>query len=105
MESYISTLNYISGFLYVVSGVPQIIKAMRTKSTKDISMITQVIYLVADIFYEIFGSYHDIKSIWIPGIFNLAFECIIICLKIYYDYYHFVDTPLVSSDSEVIDIV
>jgi MtN3 and saliva related transmembrane protein len=42
----IDLLGYIAGILVVASMLPQILKSWRTKSTKDISLLRYVIYVI-----------------------------------------------------------
>ena len=42
----ISLLGYIAGGLVVISLLPQTIKSWKTKSTKDISLLRYVIYVI-----------------------------------------------------------
>jgi uncharacterized protein with PQ loop repeat len=42
-------LGYVGGFLIAVAFVPQVWKALKTRSTKDISYGWQIVYLVGSI--------------------------------------------------------
>jgi len=44
--SYIDILGYTAGILVVISLLPQVIKSWKTKSTKDISLLRYVIYVI-----------------------------------------------------------
>jgi len=42
----IDTLGYVAGTLVVISLLPQVIKSFKTKSTKDISLLRYLIYVL-----------------------------------------------------------
>jgi len=72
--------NYLASTLYAICTIPQIIKIVKTKSSDDISVMFVLMYTFAGILTEIFGIYHGIKSIWIPGIFSIILNIITIIL-------------------------
>lgn len=51
----IEIVGYLAGLLAAISLSPQVIKAWKTKSTKDISILWTFIYLSALILWIIYG--------------------------------------------------
>ena len=52
MTTYI---GYLAGFLTVVSFLPQVVRAWRTKQTKDLSIKTFLILITAGVCWLIYG--------------------------------------------------
>lgn len=48
-------IGYLSGFIIAISLTPQVIKAYKTKSTNDISLLWNSIFLLGLILYFIYG--------------------------------------------------
>ncbi|MBI2984693.1 MAG: hypothetical protein HYY50_03650 [Candidatus Kerfeldbacteria bacterium] len=42
----IDTLGYVAGILVVISLLPQVVRSWKTRSTKDISLLRYIIYIV-----------------------------------------------------------
>lgn len=55
-SSFIETIGFLGGGIVAISLAPQVIKAWKTKSTKDISITWNLIYLVGLILWVIYGS-------------------------------------------------
>ena len=53
MTSYV---GYLAGFLTVVSFLPQVLRAWRTKQTKDLSVGTFVILITAGVLWLVYGA-------------------------------------------------
>ncbi|EKD64031.1 MAG: hypothetical protein ACD_51C00096G0003 [uncultured bacterium] len=51
----IELLGYIAGIIVSISLMPQVVKAWKTKSTKDISITWNSIYLFGIILWVIYG--------------------------------------------------
>ena len=65
---------YLPGILFIISGIPQTIKLLRTKSSKDISVSMYLITCVAIIIVVIDAYLHRNNSILFS---NLASLCIV----------------------------
>ena len=48
-------IGYLAGFIAMISFVPQVIKTIRTKSARDISMNTLFLTLTTNILYIVYG--------------------------------------------------
>lgn len=62
MTIFITFLGYLAGFCAVISFIPQAIKTIKTKNTKEIFLKTYITYITAQFFFLLFG----ILSIAIP---------------------------------------
>lgn len=51
----IDLLGYIAGTLVVLSLVPQVIKSWKTKSTRDISLMRYIIYIIGLVLWIIYA--------------------------------------------------
>jgi MtN3 and saliva related transmembrane protein len=51
----IQLTGYIAGFILAISITPQVIKAWKTKSTKDISIIWNLMYLLGLLLFLVYG--------------------------------------------------
>lgn len=52
---FIDLIGYLAGFIVAISLTPQIIKAWKTKSTKDISIVWTLTYITGLILWVIYG--------------------------------------------------
>lgn len=55
MTIFIAFLGYLAGFCAVISFIPQAIKTIKSKNTKEISLKTYITYITAQIFFLLFG--------------------------------------------------
>lgn len=51
----IDLLGYIAGMLVVLSLVPQVVKSWKTKSTRDISLLRYIIYIIGLILWIMYA--------------------------------------------------
>jgi len=82
--NYVDILGYIAGLLILVSLVPQIIKSWKTKSTKDISLLRYIIYIIGIIMWLIYGSLLNNGPMIISNSINLLLASSILYLKLKY---------------------
>ena len=81
-------IGYIGGFILSLCLTPQIIKALKTNSTEDISFIWQAMYII--------GLSGTVTYTWLEGVLpvairvsvELTFMCIITLIKFKYDIIH-----------------
>ncbi len=55
MVEYINILGYFAGFMSTTSSLPQIIKAVRTRKTQDLSYITISMIITGAILWTLYG--------------------------------------------------
>jgi len=66
----IEIIGYLAGFIVAISLAPQVIKAWKTKSTKDISIAWNITYIIGLSLWIVYGI--GIKSF--PIIVTLSIE-------------------------------
>lgn len=62
MNIFVVVIGYLAGFCAVISFIPQAIKTIKTRNTKEISLKTYIIYIIANFLFLLFG----ILSIALP---------------------------------------
>jgi len=77
-------LSYISGILMLISGLPQIIKLVKTKNSADISLLSYFITIIAVSFmlYESIYS-ANMRLIFANGISIIIMTVIVILILVY----------------------
>lgn len=85
MNEVMLIVGYVAAILTAATPAPQIWKAIKTKSTRDISMPMIVFLLILTILWTVYGFYlKDLPLIWGDGIGAILFAVVII-LKLKYD--------------------
>jgi MtN3 and saliva related transmembrane protein len=79
---YIQFLGLFAGGLVIFASLPQIIKIIRTKSTKDISLPMYCIQNIGTFLWIIFGIKTGSLAIIITNLIYLSFTLTILYLKI-----------------------
>ena len=51
----IQLIGYLAGIITAISLTPQVIKAWKTKSTKDISILWNIIYILGLLLFLVYG--------------------------------------------------
>jgi MtN3 and saliva related transmembrane protein len=74
--------GFIAGLTVATSLTPQIIKAWRTKSTNDISLIWTSIYMIGLIFWVIYGTMINSPSLIITISIEIVLLGSLIILKL-----------------------
>lgn len=77
-------LGYIGGALVTISLAPQVIKSYRTKSTKDISIIYNLILLTGLAFWVIYAILNRIIPLTIFASIECLFTTSLLALKLKY---------------------
>jgi len=88
LDLFITILNYIAGATFLLFWFPQIIKTYKSKSAKDISIVSLIFYISGLILSSIYGFYFKQYSYAIPYTLSLIFNITLTCLKIYYDKFY-----------------
>ena len=60
-------IGYLAGILTLVGYLPQTIKTIRTRHTKDLSLWTFLIIGLAAIMWTIYGLYKGLPALWVPN--------------------------------------
>lgn len=75
----------IAFFTSVIGLVPQVIKAVKTKSTHDISMMMLINYLICSIAWIIYGSCSDSIFVLSSNVLGSLSSLTLIFLKLYFE--------------------
>ena len=81
---FITILGLVAGTLTTVAFLPQLLKIWQTKSSKDISFNTLIIFNTGIFLWMIYGIYLNALPIILANLFTLIFNMIIVWLKIKY---------------------
>ena len=85
MENIISYVGFYAGFCTTIAFIPQAIKAWKSKSTKDISLLMFLIFTTGVIFWLIYGVLLSELPLVIANAVTLVFAISILIAKIKYD--------------------
>jgi MtN3 and saliva related transmembrane protein len=77
-------IGFIAGFCTTISIVPQIIKTFKTKSARNISLLTYCISCFGIILWIYYGIIINSYSIIIANIISFIFVTIVIAMKLKY---------------------
>ncbi len=80
----ITILGLVAGTLTTLAFLPQLLKIWQTKSAKDISLNTLIIFNIGIFLWLIYGIYLNALPIILANLFTLIFNMIIVWLKIRY---------------------
>lgn len=84
IQTIAKTLIYTAGLLWAIEGVPQIIKLIKTKETKGISIFLFVICLIAYTMFIIGNIILKNYSVVVSQLLPFSMVSIILCLIIKY---------------------
>tara|TARA_B100000579_G_scaffold196543_1_gene160617 strand:+ start:540 stop:797 length:258 start_codon:yes stop_codon:yes gene_type:complete len=85
MENIISYIGFFAGFCTTMAFVPQAIKAWKTKSTKDISLLMFLIFITGVVFWLIYGILIFQLPLIVANAITLILAISILVAKIKYD--------------------
>lgn len=73
----------IAGVLVIFAFAPQAIKTIRTKQTRDLSLSTYALLVIASICWVIYGFYKDSPSLYIANtvVGILAFAIVVVKIR------------------------
>ncbi len=77
----ISIFGFIAAFCTTISFIPQIIKILKEKNTRDISIGMYIIFTFGILMWLIYGIMLNELPIIIANFFTLVFSCIILYFK------------------------
>jgi len=79
----------IAGIIAVITSMigllPQVYKAIRTRSTADVSMVMLINFLICSVAWIIYGGYTNSFFVELSNVCGLLSCLILICLKAFYD--------------------
>lgn len=80
----ITMLGYLAGTLTTIAFLPQVLKAWKSKSTRDISLATTLILLVGIVLWFVYGIYINSLPIIIANLVTMMFVLTLLALKLKY---------------------
>jgi MtN3 and saliva related transmembrane protein len=78
-------IGLIAGILCTISFLPQVIRAFKTKQTKDLSFATYIIFSIGIVLWIIYGILTKQAPIILPNIAILLLALSILIMKVKYD--------------------
>ncbi|MAH01911.1 hypothetical protein CMO87_01610 [Candidatus Woesearchaeota archaeon] len=84
MADYVMTLGFVAATLTISAFLPQVIKAWKTKSTKDVSLLMFSTLIVGNVLWLVYGILIGSLPIVITNILIFIFASTILILKIKY---------------------
>lgn len=79
-----SIVGFLAGTFTTVAFLPQVIKVIKTKQTRDISLVMYIIFITGIIFWEIYGIMLNEYPIIIANSVTIFLAAIILVYKIRY---------------------
>jgi MtN3 and saliva related transmembrane protein len=76
------TIGYLAGLLTLIGYLPQTIKTIRTKKTKDLSLLTFLIIGSSAVLWAIYGFSNHKPAIWVTNGVVAACSLIITVMKL-----------------------
>jgi len=80
----ITTIGIIAALLTTFSGFPQLYKIIKTKETKDLSLITLIMLFVGILLWFIYGLYIDDQILIFCNLFAGLTQLLILIYKVIY---------------------
>jgi len=77
-------MGLIAGLLTTGAFIPQMIKTIKTKDTKSISLTMYIIYIIGVLFWFVYGFMINETAILITNTFSFAFGLILLIMKLIY---------------------
>ncbi len=75
-------IGTLAGFLTVITYAPQALKTIRTRKTRDLSLITYVILTAGALSWTVYGLGKGLSSIWVANGIVSALALVILVIKI-----------------------
>lgn len=78
-------IDYLGGFLIAVALAPQLLKAWKTKSAEDLSLLWTMVSLIGLILYGIYAAINNVLPLLTFAIIESIMVVTLVSLKIKYD--------------------
>lgn len=83
--SFENVFGYIAFITSVVGLLPQVYKAIQTKSTRDVSMMMLMNYIVCSIAWIGYSFYCHSAFVFFSNVLGLVSSVVLVYLKMHYD--------------------
>ncbi|WP_411029003.1 SemiSWEET family sugar transporter [Spongiimicrobium sp. 3-5] len=82
MINYVEVIGLIAATCTTASFVPQVYKAWKHKSTKDISLSMYIVFIIGTILWFFYGIYHESLAIILANGITAILAFLVIFLKL-----------------------
>jgi len=82
---YVAIIGFSAAICTTTAFLPQAIKTLKTKSTKDISLIMYLLFCIGVFLWLIYGLYLNSYPIILANIITLVLALIVLTMKIIYN--------------------
>ncbi|WP_320018397.1 SemiSWEET transporter [Labilibaculum manganireducens] len=82
--TFVSILGFAAAFCTTVSFIPQALRVIKTKQTKDLSLVMYSMFNIGILMWLIYGVLIDAWPVIIANVITLGLTLIILVLKIKY---------------------
>lgn len=79
------TLGYVGGAILAVQSIPQIVKVVRTKSSRDISYATIGTFMFGSSLMFTYGILEHRPPVYITLAISIVLNATLACLKVHHD--------------------
>jgi len=79
--------GWIGNSIFIIAQLAQIIHTFKVKRTEDVSYILEIMWIIGNVFYTVFGYFDKSMSMFIGNGICLLASIIQIMQKIYYEKY------------------
>jgi MtN3 and saliva related transmembrane protein len=80
----VEILGYVAGFLTAGSFLPQAVKTWRTRSTKDISLVMFIVYVISTLLWILYGFFIEAWPLMATNGAILVMATFILIMKLKY---------------------
>lgn len=81
---FINLIGFLAAILTTIAFLPQVIKVWRSKSTKDVSLETIVLFSTGVFLWVVYGLYIKALPIILANVVTLMLNLILLFLKLKY---------------------
>lgn len=82
--NFIDLIGFLAAILTTIAFLPQVIKAWRSQSTKDVSLETIVLFSTGVFLWVVYGFYINAVPIVVANVVTLMLNLILLFLKLKY---------------------
>ena len=83
---YVDILWYIGGCVLSVQTIPQIIKSIKSNSTKDLSYLFLCINIFGLMLMDMYGLFKNAPPLYVPTTCSMVLSMILLIIKLFQSY-------------------
>lgn len=83
--TYIDIIGILGGILVIICLIPQLLKIIKRKSAKDVSLIMYIILFIAQVLWATYGFLKNDLQVIITNVISAFISLLIIGISLYYD--------------------